>query len=647
MQNSRRKIILTLSLTVLLHQLFSQSFSCDKRLYFFQADGINGTLSYVDDYVTTLPVVTALCPMQSFRHNSMGANPADKYLYYSEDTSLYRLDASCHSTLMCDSLPLAASGCFDDLGRYWFTSDSLLYALDVNTCQYLKGPFPIPANGPDIVYNRITKMLYLSVSGGGKILVFDTLGNTRDSITILPDNGVNINWSGIAFGKDGNLYAVSRVSPNIESIPFIPFTSYTTSITVVTVLNPGPTYGYSDMASFLCDPILTVQVDQTNINCSGYNNGEATASASEGIPPYSYLWSPGDLTTGSITGLSPGTYSVTVKDAVDSSVVAFVNITAPSILTVHISNAATVCSGTTLQLTASATGGTAGYFYLWSNSNTESSISMTPTDSSSFVVIAFDANNCRDTALTTVSLYPNPVITVMDVSVCPGNNATLNATGADMYYWFPSVGLNSTLGPDVMVNLSGTQSYTVTGTSLEGCIGSGVAEVKVYDSPVVTIPSEVFFNEGSSLSLNADGGVNYHWFPSAGLNCTDCQNPFVTVHETTTYHVTVTDENGCSNTDSVIVNVLRNDAIFIPSVFTPNNDNRNDVFQVYSKEVTLQEMKIFNRWGVVVFQTSDVNQGWDGKYLNEVCPEDVYVFSLRYKKDEQILTLADKVILLR
>ncbi|HPA36181.1 MAG TPA: gliding motility-associated C-terminal domain-containing protein, partial [Chitinophagales bacterium] len=101
---------------------------------------------------------------------------------------------------------------------------------------------------------------------------------------------------------------------------------------------------------------------------------------------------------------------------------------------------------------------------------------------------------------------------------------------------------------------------------------------------------------------------------------------------TTTYQVTVTDENGCRNQDTALVQVTPRECseklIFIPNAFTPNGDGANDTFRVRSEILTEMILKIYDRWGNEVFYTNNITDGWDGQYKGAAAPPDVYGFTM-------------------
>lgn len=134
---------------------------------------------------------------------------------------------------------------------------------------------------------------------------------------------------------------------------------------------------------------------------------------------------------------------------------------------------------------------------------------------------------------------------------------------------------------------------------------------------------------GETVQLNATGADNYVWQPGGSLSCTGCADPVFTADSTTTFILTGSNDAGCSATDTVTVTVLPEPRFQVPNIFTPNNDDRNDVFKpVFKGDIfTNYSLVVYNRWGNEVFRSTQPTQGWDGGDA----PSDVYVYMLRYE----------------
>jgi gliding motility-associated-like protein len=162
--------------------------------------------------------------------------------------------------------------------------------------------------------------------------------------------------------------------------------------------------------------------------------------------------------------------------------------------------------------------------------------------------------------------------------------------------------------------------------------------------PNVTVPI------GSNVPLqgNIPNATTISWTPSTGLSCTDCPYPLASPNSNTLYYVYVTDTNGCERFDSVMVYV--EPTIYVPNAFTPNQDGMNDLFKAVVRGLDEFEWFIYDRWGQLVFTSTDPEAGWNGTYKGQRAPFDVYVWKIKYVASNQpgiIRTLVGHVTLVR
>ncbi len=141
-----------------------------------------------------------------------------------------------------------------------------------------------------------------------------------------------------------------------------------------------------------------------------------------------------------------------------------------------------------------------------------------------------------------------------DTSICAGKQVQLLATGANSYSWSPATGLNDpTIANPVATPLVTTQ-YIVTGTVASGCAAKDTITIAVNPNPVISITNDTTICDNASVQLQATGGSSYSWSPAATLDNPSVSNPVATpAATTTTYYVTVTNANSCTNNDSVTV----------------------------------------------------------------------------------------------
>lgn len=232
---------------------------------------------------------------------------------------------------------------------------------------------------------------------------------------------------------------------------------------------------------------------------------------------------------------------------------------------------------------------------------------------------------------------PPPVVDISpSTDICLGGSTILTANGADHYFWSPAAGLNTTSGPAVVASPTVTTTYTVFG--FMGCdTADGISNsvtVNVLYPPVVSAfasNTPVTFPEQTTLS--ATGATSYVWQPNGDTT----ESCIVIPDITTTYTVTGTSGSAiahCSSTTTVTVEVLG--PIYVPNAFSPNNDGDNDIFipkTILTEEnFESYEFLIFDRWGKQIFETKDINVGWNGIVKNDaIAQEDVYVWTVKYQ----------------
>ena len=155
-----------------------------------------------------------------------------------------------------------------------------------------------------------------------------------------------------------------------------------------------------------------------------------------------------------------------------------------------------------------------------------------------------------------------------DTTICPGTSVQLNATGASAFHWNRSPYLSDTTIANPIASPLVTTNFIVRGSDNLGCNASDTVKVIVRPRPAFTLTNDTTICSGSSAQLNAAGtGISaYSWVPPTGLSSTNISNPVANPKDTTEYFVTVTDGNGCTNTDSVMVNVAP-----LPTVSTIND----------------------------------------------------------------------------
>ncbi len=160
--------------------------------------------------------------------------------------------------------------------------------------------------------------------------------------------------------------------------------------------------------------------------------------------------------------------------------------------------------------------------------------------------------------------------------------------------------------------------------------------ISVLPTPIASInngTSSVTIQTGDEVVLNAadwtGGATNFSWAPASDLSCTNCGAPVASPLFTSTYVVTATAANGCKDTDTITVYVeLRCGEVFVPNVFSPNKDGKNDILHVRNNCLSTIDFRVFDRWGELVFYSKTPGEGWDGTYRGKELDPAVFVYSL-------------------
>lgn len=381
-------------------------------------------------------------------------------------------------------------------------------------------------------------------------------------------------------------------------------------------------------ATLTAPPAITGTTSTTPATC-GANDGSASVSATGGTGTLSYVWSPTGGTATTANGLASGPYTVTITDQNQCSVTLNANVPANGGPTVSIQPTAPVTcfGGTNGQLTAVVTGGTAPFSYAWSPSGGNAVIA-TNLGAGTYTVTVTDAANCI--VASTYVLNQPAGITIQETITpenCGASDGSISVVasggnGTYSYAWTPSVGSSASLTGIA------SGSYTLVVSDGLGCSTSETYTVNQVGGIAVNVSaSELAINDGQSTQLDASGATSYTWTPSATLSCSDCANPIATPTETTTYQVVGTDANGCVGQAMITITVNPVcGQIFIPTIFSPNLDGNNDFECVMGNCIVELDFQIFNRWGELVFQTSDPSVCWDGDYKGKPVNSGTYAY---------------------
>ncbi|MEO1624236.1 MAG: hypothetical protein AAFV25_03690, partial [Bacteroidota bacterium] len=248
----------------------------------------------------------------------------------------------------------------------------------------------------------------------------------------------------------------------------------------------------------------------------------------------SYEWSTGDNSQSIFVNAS-GNYAVTITDINGCQNSDDINITVNNLPIVELGNDTVLCQGNAITLDAGLASS-----YDWSTGDNSQTISVNA--SGNYSVTITDANGCQNSDDINITVNNLPIVELgNDTVLCQGNSIMLDAGVASNYDW--STGDNS---QTIAVNASG--NYTVTITDANGCQNSDDINITVNDLPVVELGNDTAFCQGNSITLDAGLASSYDW--STGGN-----SQTIAVNASGNYAVTITDANGCQNSDDINITV--------------------------------------------------------------------------------------------
>ena len=376
-----------------------------------------------------------------------------------------------------------------------------------------------------------------------------------------------------------------------------------------------------------------------------------------------YSWMPGTLSGTAIT-VSPTvttTYIVTGTNALGCTAAAQFTVNVQAIPAAPAANAVAVCNGATATLAVNApdpalsyrwyTDATGGTALVTGNSYSVNNV----TAAATYYVEAVTSAGCVSAARTAVQLTVNaipPAAQLADTSVCPVTNALLRVRNPNdpsiTYRWYSALTGGAPVATGytfTIIGVSAPSVWFVEAISTAGCVSTprdriSVSLIAPLAAPVVSVGTISF----SSLSftwpaitgatgylVSTNAGSTYS-LPSSGANGTTHVIDGLPGNTPVTLLVKATGLRNCETSAAslpVTATTLSTREIFVPNVFTPNGDGKNDVLKVYGNYVGSIDFRIFNQWGQLIFSTTDITMGWDGKHKGQLQPVGVYAYTLK------------------
>lgn len=482
-----------------------------------------------------------------------------------------------------------------------------------------------------------------------------------DSVTVTVGNNLSITMTNDTTICQGDSVVLSGYAAGATSYTWTPASTLSSTNTPSTTATPVVTTTYyltvvaggcsstdSVTVTVSPKPILIAGNDITI--CYGQSASiSATAGGGAG-GPYNYNWSSGQTGPGphTVSPTSSTTYVVNVTDALGcaanpDTVTIFVNPPLSAVLTV---NNDTICPGNSVLLSVTATGGDGNYTYVWTGvAATNQTAVATPLSTTNYSVTVGDG--CGSSTVTlqqtvVVETAPNIQITTNPTQGCKPLFVKFTANNLSDYSiaWNPGdTSIVENAGSDYAHTYLNSGVYTVTiyATSPNGCRFSDTLNnvVTVYNTPEASFTyspqSPVKPNTEIQFTDQSTGADFWNW--TFENNATSqSQNPVYSYSESGVYNVLLEVNNsfGCSDTFSL--EIIIRDELKVPNVFTPNGDGKNDLFVIEGLYGSGNTLKIFNRWGILIYKNDDYKNNWNG----DNHPDGTYYFIFKPIDKEEV-----------
>lgn len=382
--------------------------------------------------------------------------------------------------------------------------------------------------------------------------------------------------------------------------------------------------------------------------------GQLVTIEGDGDDRYQYEWESPDpsasiSSTNTIgTDITPanignGTYKLHAKypskcPGVDSFLT--IDIDLQPVPNVTVNDDETMCFGDTMQLKAIVTPNTyTKYTYEWAPGaalnfpDKPDPIFSAITEGTEDIILNVNTPaGCNGSDTVSLTVFAAEFLYVPnDTSICPGDSLALDLTVAEgvKFYWSPDFNISSVSSLQPKVWPVADQTYNVYGVDTLGCLDTATVNINVFARAVIDMPDSVVIYPGESYRMDPGGNCLYYtWFPLVGLSNGDVSNPSVSPNVNTKYTVQGRTESGCSVTRDLDVIVKNDNVITVPNAFTPGKRSSGTLKVIQKGISNLKSFSIYNKWGQKIFETSDINQGWDGTFKGEPQPLGVYIYTV-------------------
>jgi len=391
------------------------------------------------------------------------------------------------------------------------------------------------------------------------------------------------------------------------------------------------------------NPLPLTNFITEHISCFGGNDGSILETIDHS---YSYNWG-AFVDSSYISGLTAGTYPVSVIDTNGCVSSDTITISQPNQLNLSYSGSSTVCGSDSVKVAVHVFGGTPLYQITIGNAQADSITFIAEMDTTIFVTV-IDSQGCQLNDSISIIVEPRSVADFSNFdTICSGQLLEVEnlSTDASVFQWFVDNMFVSDNNDLILNNLSpGCHDIALVASNVNGCLDSlsKICAVNVVQTP----ESIIHTNMNNSVDIgepiivydNSVGGSSCSWILDDQVISNNCVLPSPLVFNETgnyeLYHIVINDF-GCSDTSIIYFEVVDPITVYVPNAFTPDGDEFNNVFIPIIRgqidEYTFH-LELFNRWGELIFESHNLNVGWDGTYNSFVVQNGIYVWVIKFKE---------------
>jgi gliding motility-associated-like protein len=444
----------------------------------------------------------------------------------------------------------------------------------------------------------------------------------------------SFSWAGPGIVSGGNTLTPQVNTPGLYTLTITNNTNQCTRTASVTVFsNTTP-------------PLAVAQAPQP-ITCTTTQVSLQGAGSSTG-PSFNYQWSGPGILSGAqtLTPLvnQPGNYQLVVFGSINgctqSATATVPANTAQPVVSIN-SPFVLPCSPPTAALQAGSP--VSGATYSWSTQDGQlvsGQGTATPVigQAGTYAVVVTDPSNGCTNATQVVIGAPNPVFAapVATVPTCASARGSILFSGGTGPYLYSIDAGNSFSDQQEYSQLPSGTYQTVVRDAL-GCEETQSIALPAVAFPNLNLIANAVVQAGNSYQIELETGLDLSqlvalsWSPATGLSCTDCPEPLAAPEKSTTYTVRVVSSSGCADSASIYLRVKGELGMYVPNVFDPGQPGDNQFFRPYTRlDLQQYHLQLFDRWGSLLFESFEIDKGWDGRAKGSPQLPGVYAYVIRY-----------------